>query len=96
MRHRGRGHDTDAHGVGARRGETGHHGGLEHLTTGPRVTADDRDRPVRPIVGGEDTGGRGRDSHGELRSEELAVGQAPDAVGSEESTHPGEDQRLLY
>jgi hypothetical protein len=84
-RHRGRGQDPDAHRVGTGRGEPGDDRGLEHLAARSRITADDGDRAARAVALGEHPGGRGGKRHGELRGEELAVGQSADAVGAEQT-----------
>jgi hypothetical protein len=80
------GQHADPDRVGAGRREPRDDRGLEHLTAGPRVPSDQRHRPVRPVPLGQHPGGRRGQPDGELRGEELAVGQAANAVRTEQTS----------
>ena len=82
--------------VDAGGGQPGDHGRLEELPGDAGVAADDRERPV-PGEGaalGEHVGSGDRQVQGQLRGQRL-VGEPPDPVGTEETRHPTQDQRLL-
>ncbi len=77
---------ADLHHVRAGRGQPGGDGRLQHLAAGPRVPADDRDRPVRAVVLDQHPRGRRGDGQRQLRGQ-LGVRQATNTVGTEQASH---------
>ena len=94
------GEHTEQEDVDPGRGEPGHDGGLEELPGDPRVASDHGDRAValeRAGLAEHVCRGDG-EVQGELRGD-VAVGEAPDPVRAEETTHGGQvaaRQRLEY
>ncbi len=83
---RRRDHPTADH-VCAGTGQSGDHGRLEHLPAGPRVTADQSHRSVPAARQGKHLGCSNGDGQRDL-GRQITVGQATNAVGAEEPTHP--------
>ena len=75
---------ADAQRVDALTGQARDDGGFEHLAAGPRVTADDRHPPG--VMGRAEPRGRRTQRQRQL-SGQLAIGNAADTVGTEQSTH---------
>ena len=82
---RGGQHADPDHG-GAGTGQARHHGRLQHLAAGPWVAAHHGERGVRLVRLGKHVRCRDSDGHRQLRAQ-VGVGQPPNAIGAEESTH---------
>ena len=86
-RHARRRQHTDPHDRRPRAGQAGDDRGLEHLAAGPRIPPDDREWRVRTVGLGQHVRRGDRDPQSASSGAEVGVGETPDAVGAEESTH---------